>query len=257
MPPIDQQMVRTVEPLVLDGLLIEERAGVGRGERHLDRVRVDLHRVADRLLDRLLGLARQPEDERAVDDDAELVAVAREAARDVDEHALLDVVQDLLVAALVADEQQSQAVALHDLERAARHVRLRVARPRDAELAELDGERLDARQVVGQRVVVEEDLLDLGHLALHVLHFLDDVRDRTRAVVVSADRLRPQAERASALAAAARVEAHVRMLQVAAEVASQVEVALVDRASRTAARPCSRAPRGRRCARCGRRRRAS
>ena len=108
-----------------------------------------------------LALAGQPEDEGAVDGDAELVAVLGEAPRHVDAHALPDVVQDLLIAAFVADQQQPQAVVAHDLERLARHIGLGVARPGDAELAELARDRLGARAVVGEGVVVEEELLHL------------------------------------------------------------------------------------------------
>ena len=117
---VDQLGIGRIEPAVLDRLLVEERARIGRRERDLDGVRIDLGREADRLLDRLLALARQAEDEGAVDGDAELVAILGEALGDVDQHALLDVVQDLLVAGLVADQQQAQAVVAHDLEGLAR-----------------------------------------------------------------------------------------------------------------------------------------
>ncbi len=56
-----------------------------------------------------LRLARQPEDEGAVNLDAEFVAVLGEALGHVDQHALLDVVQDLLVAGFVADHEQPAA----------------------------------------------------------------------------------------------------------------------------------------------------
>ena len=83
---------------------------------------------------------------------------------------------------LVTDQQQPQAVVLHHLQRLARHVGLGVARPGDAELAELLGQLLDARQVVGQRVIVEEELLHLREGLLRPFHFVDDVarRERTR-----------------------------------------------------------------------------
>ena len=142
---VDQFGVRGVEPAVLHRLVVEEGAGIGRGQRHLDGVRVDPWRPADRLGDRLAGLARQAEDEGAVDGDAELVAVLGELLGDLDAHALLDVVQDLLVAGLVADQQQAQAAFLEHLQRLARHVGLGVARPGDAELAELPGDGLGAR----------------------------------------------------------------------------------------------------------------
>ena len=45
------------EPTVLQRLLVEERAGIRRRKRDLDRVRVDLDGETDGFLDRLLGLA--------------------------------------------------------------------------------------------------------------------------------------------------------------------------------------------------------
>ena len=150
-----------IQPAVLHRLLVQERAGIRRRQRHLDGVRIDLRGEADGLLDGLLRLARQAEDEGAVDLDPQLVAVAGEALRHLDAHALLDVVQDLLVAAFVPDKQQPQPVVLQHLQRLARHVGLGVARPRHAQLAQLPRDRLGARQVVGERVVVEEELSHL------------------------------------------------------------------------------------------------
>src|SRR4029077_14305144 len=94
---IDELRVGMVKPAIFQGLAIEVRARIGRGKRHLDRMRVDLGREADRLLDRLLGLPRQAEDEGAMNGYAQLVTVLGEAARELDAHSLLDVEQDLLV----------------------------------------------------------------------------------------------------------------------------------------------------------------
>src|SRR5579871_4679369 len=99
---------------------------------------------ADWFLHGLLGLPREAENEGAVDRDAEIVAVAGEPARDVDPHPLLDIVQDLLVAGLVADEQQPQTVVTHDFQGRARHIGFGVARPGDAEPAQFAGDRLRA-----------------------------------------------------------------------------------------------------------------
>ena len=52
--------------------------------------------------------------------------------------------------------------------------------------------------------------------------------DGTRPVAVAANRLRPKAEGASRFAASPRVEGHVGVLEVAAEVLVDIEVALVD-----------------------------
>ena len=96
------------------------------------------------------GLARQPEDEGAVDQDAELAAVLGEAPRDVGAQALLDVEQDLVVAGFVADQQQAQAVVLHDLQRLVGHIGLGVAAPGHAQLAHAARNRFDARQIGGR-----------------------------------------------------------------------------------------------------------
>src|SRR5215469_7736323 len=87
----------------------------------------------DRLLDRLAGLSRQSEYERAVDHDAELPAVSGEAAGPIDSQALLDVVEYLLIPGLVADQQEPQPVVPEHLQRLARDIRLSVTGPGDAE----------------------------------------------------------------------------------------------------------------------------
>ncbi len=51
------------------------RARIRRGQRDLDRVRIDLFGELDRLANGVLGFARQTQDERAVDGDAELATV--------------------------------------------------------------------------------------------------------------------------------------------------------------------------------------
>src|SRR5690606_5937870 len=128
-------------------------AGVRRGERDLDRLAVHLLRELDRLADGLRRLAGQAEDERAVDQDAELVAVLGELARATDVDALLDVLQDLLVARLVADHEQAEPAFLHDLERLEVDVGARVGRPSVAELAELLRDATRALAVRGEGVV--------------------------------------------------------------------------------------------------------
>ena len=65
------------------------------------------------------------------------------------------------IAAFVANRQQAQAIVPHRFERSPRHISLGVAGPDDAELAKLPRDRLGARQIVTECVVVEEELLDL------------------------------------------------------------------------------------------------
>src|SRR5262245_9094427 len=97
---VDQPL--RLEPSFAARLLVERRARIGRGERDLDGVGIDLAREADGLLDALARLSGQAEDERTVQRDAERLAVAREAPRHIEPHSLLNVVEDLLITRLVA-----------------------------------------------------------------------------------------------------------------------------------------------------------
>src|SRR2546422_1011673 len=225
-PPVDE--LTPIEPAMLEGLTVHHCAGIGRCDRHLDRVGLELAGEADRLLDRLARLTGKPEDERAVDPDAERPGIPREPPRDVQADPLLHAVEDTLVARLVADEQEAETVVFQDLERLGRHVRLRVARPRDAEPAESARDRLGTRQVVGERVVVEEELAHLREVAPRQRDLAHDVPDRARPVPVAADGLGPQAEGALGPAAAPRVERHIRVKEVADDVVLDRQVALVD-----------------------------
>ena len=64
-------------------------------------------------------------------------------------------------------------------------------------------QRLDARQIVGQRVVVEEEFLHLREGSLRPSQFVDDVSDAAHAIAMAAHGLRPEAEGAARFAAAA------------------------------------------------------
>ncbi len=129
---------------------------------------------------------------------------------------------------LVAHEQQAQAALLEDLERLVGHIGLGVAGPGDAERPQAVGDLFGARTVVGEGVVVEEELLDLRELRLGARDLGHHVGSAARAVAVPADRLRPEAEGAARLAATAGIEREVGMQQIADEVILDHEVALVD-----------------------------
>ncbi len=77
-----------------------------------------------RLADRLPALTRQAQNERAVDGDAQFVAIAGELLGDFDAHTLLDVVQDLLVAGFITDQKQAQTAIAQLLQRFIRHIGL-------------------------------------------------------------------------------------------------------------------------------------
>src|SRR5579863_7385290 len=73
------------EPAILLGLVIEKGSGIGSGQRHLDSVRIDFLGESQRFLDRLPRFAGQSQDESAVHDDAQFVAVARKPLGDLDQ----------------------------------------------------------------------------------------------------------------------------------------------------------------------------
>ena len=147
---------------VLLGVVEELGAGEGVRDGDLDGLAIELLGEVDGVADGLAGFAGQAEDEVAVDDEAELVAVALEVECALDGGALLDVLQDLRVAGLVADDQQAAAGFLHGFEGVVVGGDARGAGPGEAEglqlLAELDGAGL--LDVEG--VVVEEELFDVG-----------------------------------------------------------------------------------------------
>ena len=157
------------------------------------------------------------------------MAILGEALGDVDPHALLDIVQDLLIAALVADEQQPQAVVAQHLQCVARHVRLGIARPGDAEFAQPARDLLARGRSSVNVSSSKKNSLHLREGLLGTADFLDHVLHAARAVLVPADRLRPETKCAARFAAAARIERYVRVLEIADEILVDVEVALVDR----------------------------
>ena len=112
----------------------------------------------------------QTENEVAMDDQSELLAVLGELARALDGRALLDVLQDLLIARLVADDEQPASGFLHRLQRLVVGGHARRARPGQLQrlqlLAQLDGARL--LDVEG--VVVEEEFLYLRPVFLRLRH---------------------------------------------------------------------------------------
>ena len=129
-------------------------------------------------------LARQAQDEGAVDLDAQIVAILGEALGHFDAHALLDVVQDLLVAALVADEQQAQAAILQHFSSVLRgtlalalHDQVTPSLPSSLAMASARG------SIVGEGVVVEEEFLDLREGLFRLFDLFDHVLDAARAIV--------------------------------------------------------------------------
>ena len=215
------------KPAILLRLAVKLGAGIRRGEADLQGERVDLFRKLDGLADRLPRLAGQAEDEGAVDGDAELFAVRRELPRLLQPDAFLDVVEDALVAAFVADEEQPQPGVAHRFQGLVIHVRPRVAAPGQAEFAELPRDLAGARLHGGEGVVVEKKLLHLREKPLRLGHLAGHGRGRFRAILVPAHGLRPEAKGTLRRAAPARVVRDVGMLEVADGVVLDRQVARI------------------------------
>ena len=198
------------------------------GDGDLDGLAVERLGEVDGVADGLFGLAGQAEDEVAVDDEAEVVAVLGEVAGALDGGALLDVLEDLRVAGLEADDEQAAAGFLHGLEGVVVGGDARGAGPGDAERLELFAELDGAGLLDVEGVVVEEELLDVGEVFLGPLHLGGHVVGGALAPGVAGERLRPEAEGALRRAAAGGVERDVGVQQERHVVAGDVHVALVD-----------------------------
>src|ERR1700749_1875100 len=72
-----------LEPTIVHRLFGKRGAWIWRGQRHLNGMRIDLLGEINGLLDGRARLAGQTENERTVNDDAELAAVLREAPCDI------------------------------------------------------------------------------------------------------------------------------------------------------------------------------
>ncbi len=224
---VGDESVDAAEPAIRLRLVVEEGAGVSRGERDLDRARIEFLCEFDGVLDGLVRLSWKTHDECAVDGDAELVAVLGELPRAVEPHTLFDVQQNLPVAALIADHEKAQAIVAHDLERFVRYVRLGIARPGDAELAKSARNFFGTIGQVGERVVVEEVFFHLWEVLFGERNLVHHVLWAADTIFVAADGLGPEAIGAARLAAPTSIDGVVRVFQVADEIVLDHEVALV------------------------------
>ncbi len=142
---------------------------------------------------------------------------------------LLDVLENLGVARLVADDEEPAARVAHRLERLVVRVDARGAGPREAQGLEVSAQLQHAVLADVEGVVVEEDLLDAGEVLQRPADLGRDVCRRPDPPAVPRQGLRPEAERAERRAAALRVERHIGVLEERDVVAFDLEVALVDR----------------------------
>ena len=136
----------------------------------LDGFAIERLGEVDGVADRFLGLAGQAEDEVGVNGEAEVVAVLGEVARALDGGALLDVLENLRIAGLEADDEQAAAGFVHGLQRVVVGGDARGAAPGEAERLQLFAELDGAHLLDVEGVVVEEELLHFGEVFLGPLH---------------------------------------------------------------------------------------
>src|SRR6185437_10491725 len=216
------------DEVVALGEVVELGAGVGVRYGDLDGFAVKRLGEVDGVADGLLGFAGEAEDEVGVDNQAEVVAVLDELTRALDGGALLDVLEDLRVAGLEADDEQTAAGFLHGLEGVAVGGRARGAGPGDAERLEF-GTELDGAVLLDvEGVIVEEEFLDVREVLLGPLKLGSDVVGGALAPGVTGEGLRPEAEGALRGAAAGGVERDVGVQKERDVVLRDVHVALVD-----------------------------
>src|SRR5579875_4226763 len=163
-----------------------------------------------------------------MNDETEVVAVLDEVTGTLDGGPLLDVLQDLRIAGLEADDEQPAAGFLHGLQGLAVGSDARGAGPGDAERREFGAELDGAGLLDVEGVVVEEELLDVREVLLGPLHLGGYVVGAALAPGVTGEGLRPEAEGALRGAAACAVERDIGVQQERDVVLGDVHVALVD-----------------------------
>ena len=134
-----------------------------------------------------------------------------------------------LIAGFETDEEQAQAVIAQLFQRFVIEMGAGVAGPGELQLLHALGDFDGARTIDSEGVVIEHPFAHfVAEELLAQLHFANHRGGRLGAVGMTADGLRPEAEGAFRRAAAAGVEGHVRVLQVADEIFFDIEIAMVD-----------------------------
>ena len=110
----DVGLVLLGEPPVLASHLVKFGPRIRGRQRYLHREYVEILSKAHGLLNGLLSLHRQPEDERTVDHHTHPMAGLGEATHLIGGHTLLDALEDIVVAGLVADEEEAQTAILEE-----------------------------------------------------------------------------------------------------------------------------------------------
>ena len=197
-------------------------------DRNLDGFDVEFLREIDRPANAFTGLAGQAKDEVTVDGKSKLVAVLGELTCALDRGALLDVLQDLRIARLEANDQEAATCFAHRLQRFVVGGNTRRAGPCQLQRLQLFAKLDGARLLNVEGIVVEEEFLYVrpDSLALAISRATASVERLRHGCPL--ERLWPQAERTLGGTAPRRVQRHEGVQQERYVVARNVEVALVD-----------------------------
>jgi len=159
--------------------------------------------------------------------EAEFVAILGELAGALDGCAFLDVLENLLIARLIAHDQQPASGFFHGLERFKIGRDARGTRPGQAQRLQLGAQFDGAGLLQVKGVVIEEKFFYVRPVLFRLGHFSCDVVGGTLAPRMSAERLRPEAEGALRRASARGVERHKGMQQKRHVIAPDIQVAPV------------------------------
>ena len=184
----------SLQEVSFDQVIVEFRSGKGVGQRNLDGLAVELFGEVDGALDGFLGFAGQADNEVAVNGNAHLLAVFRERASHFDRGAFLDVLQDLRITGLEADDEQARAAIGHGLQGFVVAVHPGVGRPAELERLEFLANLQYPVLADVEGIVVKEKLFHLRKHLECLLDFARHVVGRPHPPGMTGDRLRPLAE---------------------------------------------------------------
>src|ERR1700733_9804313 len=208
--------------------IIKLSAGHGMSEGNLDSFGIEFLSKINGLLNSFARFARQPDDEVAVNANADFATILHEGTRHFYRGALLDVLKNLRVAGFKSHDEQSCSRVGHGFQRVVIAVHARCGGPLKFQRLELGAEIENAILANIKGVVVEENLFHLREIFDGLFYFAGHVFRRTRAPGMAGNRLRPHAESAQRWAAAGGVKRHVRIQEERNVVALYFQIALVN-----------------------------
>src|SRR5580704_10002497 len=142
---------------------------------------------------------------------AQLVTILGELAGALDGRAFFDVLQNLLVAGFVANDQQTTARVLHRLQSFVIRRHSRSAGPGELQRFQL-GAKLDSPRFLNvEGVIVEEKFSYIRPIIFGGCHLTSYVVSGAFSPRVTAQSLRPEAKRALRRATASGVQGYVRV----------------------------------------------